>query len=117
MSGAGPNFPKFPYDIVRIHTLMTYSDIVEYSIVGDTKAALLGCIPFISKIKNGDIISAGQYMNYQNFPNLQFKKILKNSFRSIKLELRDSYGKKVSFNSVGVTRAVLMFRRAPENHF
>ena len=29
MSGDGPNFPKFPYDIVRIHTLMIYSDIVE----------------------------------------------------------------------------------------
>ena len=29
MSGDGPHFPKFPYDIVRIHTLMIYSDIVE----------------------------------------------------------------------------------------
>ena len=96
---------------------MIYSDIVEYNIVGDTKAALLRCIPFISKIKNGDIISTGQYMNYQNFPNLQFKKILKNSFHSIKLELRDSYGEKVPFNSVGVTGAVLMFRRASDNHF
>ena len=56
-------------------------------------------------------------MNYQNFPNLQFKKILKNSFHSIKLELRDSYGEKVPFNSVGVTRAVLMFRKTSENHF
>ena len=52
---------------------MIYSDIVEYNIVDDTKAALLRCIPLISKIKNGDIISTGQYMNYQNFPNLQFK--------------------------------------------
>ena len=94
---------------------MIYSDIVEYNIVGDTKAALLRCIPFISKVKNGDIISTGQYMNYQNFPNLQFKKILKNSFHSIKLELRDSYGEKVPFNSVGVTRAVLMFRKTSNN--
>ena len=117
MSGGGPHFPKFPYDIVRIHTLMIYSDIVEYNIVGDTKAALLRCIPFISKVKNGDIISTGQYMNYQNFPNLQFKKILKNSFHSIKLELRDSYGEKVPFNSVGVTRAVLMFGKTSDNHF
>ena len=60
MSGAGPHFPKFPYDIVRIHTLMIYSDIVECNIVGDTKAALLRCIPFISKVKNRDIISTGQ---------------------------------------------------------
>ena len=60
MSGAGPHFPKFPYDIVRIHTLMIYCDIVECNIVGVTKAALLLCIPFISKVKNGDIISTGQ---------------------------------------------------------
>ena len=73
MSGAGPHFPEFPYDIVRIHTLMIYRDIVEYNIVGDAKAALLRCIPFTSKVRNGDINSTGQYMNYQNFPNLQFK--------------------------------------------
>ena len=66
---------------------MIYSDIVEYNIVGDTKTALLRSIPFISKIKNGDTVSTGQYMNYQNFPNLQFKKILENSFHNIKLEL------------------------------
>ena len=71
-SGAGPHFSKFPYDIVRIHFLMIYSDIVEYNILIDTKAALLRCIPFISKVKNKDITSAGQYQNYQNFPNLQF---------------------------------------------
>ena len=117
MSGAGPLFPKFPYDIVRIHTLMIYSDIVEYNIVGDTKAALLRCIPFISEIENGDIISTGQIFHYQKFPNLQFKKNLKNSFHSIELELRDSYGDKVPSNSVGVTRAVLMFRRTSDNHF
>ena len=75
MSGAGPHFHNFPYDIVRIHTLMIYSDIVEYNIVVDTKAALLRCNPFISKVKNGGIITTGQYMNYQIFPNLQFKKI------------------------------------------
>ena len=117
MSGAGPHIPKFPYDIVRIHTLMIYSDIVEYNIVGDTKATLFRFFSFIFKFKNGDIISTAQYMNYQNLPNLQFIKILKNSFHSVKLELRDSYGEKVAFNSVGVTRAVLMFRRASDNRF
>ena len=59
MSGAGPHFPKFPYDIVRILTLMIYSDFVEYNIVGDTKAALLKRISFISKNENADIISTG----------------------------------------------------------
>ena len=117
MSGAGPHFPKFPYDIVRIHNLKIYSDIVEYNIVSDTKTALLRCIPLVSKTKNGDITSTGQYLNYQNFPNLQFKKILKNLSHSLKLELRDFYDEKVPFNSVGVTKAVLMFRKISGNHF
>ena len=100
--------------VVRVHffpsSLMTL-------IVGDTKAVLFRCIPFISKVKNEDIISTGQYMNYQNFPDLMFKKNLKNSFHRIKLELWDPYGEKVPFNSVGVTRAVLMFRKTSDNHF
>ena len=43
----GPHEPEFAYDIVRIHSLMIYSDIVEYNIVGDTKAPLLRRFPFI----------------------------------------------------------------------
>ena len=39
---------------------MIYSDFIEQSIVGDTKTPLLRCISFISKVKNGDIISTGQ---------------------------------------------------------
>ena len=62
MKGKGPHEPQFAYDIVRIHSLMIYSDLVEYNIVGDTKAPLVRCFPFISKLKWGDIISTGQYM-------------------------------------------------------
>ena len=36
-------------------------------------------------------------MNYQPFTNLQFKKLLKNSFHSIKKELRDTTGEKNAF--------------------
>ena len=56
----GPHETEFAYDIVRIHSLTIYSDLVEYSIVGDTKALLLRCFPFISKLKGGDIITTGQ---------------------------------------------------------
>ena len=104
MSGAGLHFPKFPYDIVAIHTLMIYSEIVDYNIVGDTKAALLRCNACIFKIKIGDI-------------TITISKILKNSFHSIKLQLRDSYSEKVPFNSLSVTRAVLMFRTNSYNRF
>ena len=51
MIGKGPHEPEFAYDIVRIHSLMIYSDIVEYNIVGDTKAPLLWNFPFISKLR------------------------------------------------------------------
>ena len=34
MKRKGPHEPKFAYDIVRIHSLMIYSDLVEYNIVG-----------------------------------------------------------------------------------
>ena len=42
----GHQKPDFAYDIVRIHSLMIYTDLIEYNIVGDTKAALLRCFPF-----------------------------------------------------------------------
>ena len=60
MKGKGPHYPQYSYDIIRIHSLMIYCDIIEYNIVGDTKTPLLRCILFISKVKNGDTISTGQ---------------------------------------------------------
>ena len=92
--GKGPHEPEFANDIVRIRSLMIYSDLVEYNIVGDTKAPLLRCFPFISKLKGGDIITTGQYMNYQTFSNLQFRPLLKNSSHSIHIDLRDPSGEK-----------------------
>ena len=77
MIGKGPHELEFAYDIVRIQSLMIYSDLVEYNIVADTKAPLLRCFPFISKPKGGDIITTGQYMNYQTFSFLQFRPLLK----------------------------------------
>ena len=116
MRGKEPHEQTFAYDIVRIHSLMIYTDIVEYNIVGDTKAPLLRCFPFISKLKSGDIITTGQYMNYQTFSNLQFKRLLKNSFHSIHIDLRDTSGEKIPFVSVGITRLVLMFRKVSDIH-
>ena len=90
----GPHKPELAYDIVRIHSLMVYTDLIKYIIVGDTNAPLLRCFPFISKLKAGAIITTGQYMNYQTFSNLQFRPMLKNSFHSIQIDLRDMSGEK-----------------------
>ena len=117
MIGKGPNEPDFDYDIVRIHSLMIYIDLVEYNIVGDTKTPLLRSFPFISKLKGGDNITTGQYMNYQTFSNLQFGPLLKNSFLNIHIDLRDPSGEKIPFVCVGITRLVLMFRKVSNIHF
>ena len=82
MKGKGPHEPQFAYDIVRIHSLMIYSDLVEYNLVADTKALLLRCFLFISRVMGEDIITTGQYMNYQTFSKIQFRPLLKNSFDS-----------------------------------
>ena len=80
LRGKRPLKPEFAYDIVRIHSLMKYTDLIENNIVGDTKVPLLRCFPFSSKLKSVDIITTGQYMNYQTFNNLQFRPLLKNPF-------------------------------------
>ena len=117
LRGKGPHKPEFVYDLVRIHSLMIDTDLIEYNIVGDTKAPLLRCFPFISKLKSGDIITTGQYMNYQTFSNLQFRPLLKNSFHSIHHILRDTSGEKLPFVSVEIARLVLMFRKTSNIHF
>ena len=113
----GPHEPEFAYNIVRIRSLMFYSKPVEYNIVGDTRAPLLRWFTFISKVKGGDIIKTGQYMNYQTFSNLQFRPLLKNSFRNIHIDLRDTSGEKIPFVSMGIIRPFLMFRKVSNIHF
>ena len=36
----GPHKPEFAFDIVRIRSLMIYTDLIEYKIVGDTNGPL-----------------------------------------------------------------------------
>ena len=43
LRGKGPPKPEFAHDIVCIHSLMIYTDLIEYNIIGDTKASLLRC--------------------------------------------------------------------------
>ena len=97
LSGKRPHIPEFAHDIVHIHSLMIYTELIEYNIVGDTKAPLMRCFLSISKLKAGDIITTGQYMNYQTFSNLQFRPLLKNFFHGIHIDLRDTSGEKKPF--------------------
>ena len=96
---------------------MIYTDLIEYNIVGGTKAPILRCFLFISKLKAGDVITTGQYMKYQTYSNLQFRPLFKTSFHSIHIDLRDTSGKKLPLVSVGITPVVLMFRKVCNIHF
>ena len=47
LRGKGPHKPEFANDIVRVDSLMIYTDLVEYDIVGNAKASLFRCFSFI----------------------------------------------------------------------
>lgn len=99
-----------PADIQRIHSIMIYTDLIEHSIIGNAKAPILRCFPMISRLRDG-YLTLTQFMNYQTFDNLQFRKVMKNSFHSIKVELRHSTGERIPFGGIGVTRLTLLFRQ------
>ena len=117
LSGKGPHKPEFAYDIVHIHSLIIYEDLIEYNIVGDYKATLLQCFLSIRKLKSGDIVTTGQCMKHPKFCNLLFRPLLRSSFLSILIDLTDTSGEKLPFVSVVVTRLVCMFRKASSIHF
>ena len=83
----GSHKAEFPYDIVRIHSLTIYTDMIECKIVGDTKPHIMRCFPFISKLTAGNNITTEHYRNYQKFSNLQIRPLLKSSFHSIRIDL------------------------------
>ena len=78
MKGKGPLHPQYFHDIIRIHSLMIYSDT-------KTSFTSLYSFHFLS-CEKGDIISTGQNMNYQYFTNLKIEKLLQNFFHCIKIE-------------------------------
>ena len=49
MKGKGPHCPQYSYDIIRVHSLLVYSDNIEYNIVGDTE--LPNCVELHSSSK------------------------------------------------------------------
>ena len=41
--------PECAHDIVRIHFLIIYTDLIEYNIVYDAKTRLLRCLPIFQR--------------------------------------------------------------------
>ena len=110
LKGIGPHQSLYPIDILRIHSVMVYTDIVEYSVIGDTKAPVLRCFPFEQRLSR-DRISVTKFISNNSFDNLQFRRLLRNSIHSIRIELRTQTGELIPFVSVGLTRVSLLFRK------
>ena len=94
MRAKAPDKLAFFYEIVRIHSLMLYAVPIDYNIIGNTKAPLLLCIPFILQLKTRNNITTGQYMNYQTFSNLQLRPLFLNSVNSFHIDLINTSGEK-----------------------
>lgn len=100
----------FPMDLVRIHSAMIYTDFIEHGVVGDIKAPMLRSFPLGVKIRGGEI-QINQFMSNQKFDTLQFRKVIKNSFHSIAIQVRSTTGELIPFIGIGFTRLTLMFRQ------
>ena len=55
-------------------------------------------------------------MNYQTFSNLQFRRLLKNSFHRMHIDLQDTSGEKILLVLVGITGLVFLFRKDSDIH-
>ena len=99
-----------PADLVRMHSIMMYTDIVEHGIIGNAMAPLLRCFPIRQKLRN-NIAEVNQSMEFISFSQLQFRRVLKNHIHSIKVELRSETGELIPFNGIGMTRMTILFRK------
>lgn len=114
--GRGPHKGTFPMDILGAHELNVYVDLIEHGIIGDVKAPILRSFPLQTKMKSTDksdslSVNIDRLMQFRQFPQLQYKRVMKNSFQSIHVTLRDQRGRIVPFVSTGVTRLTLQFQK------
>jgi hypothetical protein len=94
------------------HLMMVYTNIIEYGLVGDTKAPILRAVPLVSKMKDDhDNMQITQSLHYRDFQKLQYKNLLTNNFHTIKMELRDTRGDLIPFMDCGRSFATLQFRQ------
>ena len=103
---------KFPIDISCVcNTIFLYCDVVQNEILGDTQTALLR-IPLSNFLSEHP---RQQYLNYQTFTNLQWRRIVKSSIESIPISLRSESGHLLPFLSRGRTNITLQFRHCCES--
>ena len=91
----------YPVDVCAGTQLMfIYLDIIQYQIVGDTKAPLLRVIDTNRRVKNGYACTI-EPNHRKVFSNLDFKKLLVNNISNISVNLRTETGGLVPFAGRG----------------
>ena len=80
-----------PYDLSRgIHSLMVYSDIVEYNIVGNTRAQLLKIVEIPATSQFGDQVVV-------RYDRPQYHALANNHIRSVEIEIKDDTNERIQF--------------------
>ena len=80
-----------PYDLTRgIHSLMVYTDIVEYNIVGNTRNQLLKIVEIPATSQFGDQVVV-------RYERPQYHALANNHIRSIEIEIKDDANERIQF--------------------
>ena len=84
---------RVPYDIVRMHSFMIYTELIQFKIIFDIKAPLVRVIPLISKLKPGEITSRSNTRIIWPLVPYNSKDCSKNNFKSFTLTWETRAGK------------------------
>jgi hypothetical protein len=87
-----------------IKNIFCYTDLIQYSNVGFIKAPLLRIVNVPEKLNFGQQL-------HQSYTNVQYFKLAETRLDTIKLTLKDSWGKNLVFPPSDETVFVIHFRR------
>ena len=100
-SGKGLHKPMFAYEIVRIHSLMIYTDLSEYKTTGITR---FPCCAAYLLIRRSNLATLSVLDNALTIISLvvhRIRRLLKSFSNSIHIDSRGMSGEKTPFASAG----------------
>jgi len=102
---------EYPVDLTGgKHLIFVYINIIEYQTVADTKAPLLRLLSADTRLRNW-VISETQTLSARAFKHLEYKNLISNNIKTIKVELRNESGDLVPFIGSGRTTLTLKFQK------
>ena len=85
---ANQTIAPYPCDIARFRTIFVYSDIVDFSKMGNVKNQLLRAFTFRQRTNSEDLVVIYPYDN-RAFSNLQYRNDCLDNFNGRQIEIRD----------------------------